>query len=69
MLRKMLRKELVCWPDPVPHGAIADAKIIEAGYTVTLRDNNDRPRTVRVAIKVGDEVMFCDRNQFWDAAR
>jgi hypothetical protein len=69
MLRKTLRKELVCWADPVPRGAIAETKIIEAGSTVTLRDNDDRPRTARVAILVGDEVMFCDRNQFWDAAR
>ena len=27
MLRKTLRKELVCWADPVPRGAIADAKL------------------------------------------
>ena len=64
MLRKPLRKELLCWTHPVPHGAIADAEIIEAGETVSLRDNDDRPRTRRMAILVGDEIMFCDRNQF-----
>ena len=68
MLRKTLRKELVCWTHPVPRGASADAKIIEAGETVSLRDNDDGPRTGRMAILVGDEIMFCDRNQFWDAA-
>jgi hypothetical protein len=43
MLRKTLRKELVCWTHPVPRGASADAKIIEAGETVSLRDNDDGP--------------------------
>jgi hypothetical protein len=68
MPRKTLRKELVCWTHPVPRGAIADAKIIEAAETVSLRDNDDRPRSGRMAILVGDEIMFCDRNQFWNAA-
>ena len=40
MLRKILRKELVCWTRPVPRGAITDAKIIEAGETVSLRDGS-----------------------------
>jgi hypothetical protein len=68
MLRKTLRKELVCWPHPVPHGAVSDAKIIERGETVMLRDNEDPRGSGRIAVLVEDEILFCDRKQFWDAA-
>lgn len=68
MLRKTLRKELVCWTHPVPRGAIADARIIELGETVRMRDNEDHRGSGRMAILVEGEILFCDRKQFWDAA-
>jgi hypothetical protein len=68
MLRKTLRKELVCWTHPVPRGAVADAKIIEPGETAMLRDNEDPRGTGRMTVIVQGEILFCDRKQFWDAA-
>ena len=67
MLRKTLRKELVCWANQEPRGAVADANIIEPGEIVSLRDNEKGRDTGRMAILVGDEIRFCDRKQFWDA--
>ena len=68
MLRKTLRKELVCWTHPVPRGAFADAKIIERGETVMLRDSEDPRGKGRMAVLVEGEILFCDRKQFWVAA-
>lgn len=68
MFKKTLRKELVCWTHRVSREAIADAKILEPGQTVSLRDNEDPRGTGRMAILVRDQILFCDRKQFWDAA-
>ena len=41
MLRKTLRKGLVCWMHKVPRGAIADAEIIRPDAEVAIRENEN----------------------------
>jgi hypothetical protein len=68
MISKTLVTELVCRPHKVPRGAVADAKIFPAGQRLRIRDNETRAKgTGRMAVLVGDDLLFCDRKQFWTA--
>ena len=68
MIGKTLVKELVCWPHKLPRGAVADAKILPPGHRLFIRDNEDgTSSTGRMAVLVGNDILFCDRKQFWTA--
>ncbi len=69
MLRKTLRKELVCWMHKVPRGAIADAKIIRPGAEVAIRENENPSLNGRMPLAINGEILFCDRKQFWDSVK
>jgi hypothetical protein len=68
MLSKTLGKQLVCWPHKPPRGAGADATILQAGQRLSIRENETRANVSgRMAVLVGDDILFCDRKQFWTA--
>ena len=67
MLQKTVRKELVCWLYRVARGSISEAKIVEPGGKVLVRENEDPSATGRMAVLLNDEIVFCDRKQFWGA--
>jgi hypothetical protein len=68
MLSKTLGKQLVCWPHMPPRGAVADVKILRPGQRLSIRENETRGNVSgRMAVLVGDDILFCDREQFWTA--
>lgn len=69
MLTKILYKELVCWPHKTVRGAVEEAKIFERGEKVSVRANAERIGQARMAVVVRGEILFCDRNQFWNAVQ
>jgi hypothetical protein len=69
MLAKTLQKELVCWPHTTARGAVSEARIIEPGEKVFVRDNTEKIGRARIAVLVGGEILFCDRDQFWSSTK
>jgi hypothetical protein len=67
MQRRTVRKPLVRPPHRAPGGSIAEARIVEPGQTVAVRDNEERRGSGRMAILVNDETVFCDCRQFWES--
>jgi hypothetical protein len=67
MLAKTLKAPIVCWPHIEPKGAVADATIIEPGETVRVRENEERRTSGRLLVMVGDTILFCNCQQFWNA--
>jgi hypothetical protein len=67
MLQKTVRKQLVCWSYRAARGSISEEKIVEPGGKLSVRENEDPRATRRMAVLLNDEIVFCDRKQFWGA--
>ena len=57
----------MCWSYRVARGGISEAKIVEPGHKVSVRENEDPRGAGRMAVLLDDEIVFCDRKQFWGA--